>query len=60
MCPLKKWMVKMKPTASSASSPWISIAMLKIQPGTTVANTVGNQSIRPDPPMMNMPQNTAQ
>ena len=35
MCPLKKWIVKMKPTASSASSPWISIAMLKTQPGSS-------------------------
>ncbi|MBK6980898.1 MAG: hypothetical protein IPH30_04835 [Betaproteobacteria bacterium] len=58
--PLKKWMVKMKPTARSASSPCTTVAMLKIQPGRKAANCTGNQSMRPEPPMMNMPQKTAQ
>ena len=30
---LKKWIVKMKTTARRASSPWITVAMLKTQPG---------------------------
>ncbi|MBK9675758.1 MAG: hypothetical protein IPO82_11250 [Betaproteobacteria bacterium] len=58
--PLKKWKVKMKPTASSASSPWTSVAMLNIQPGRKLAKNTGNHSSSPDPPMMNIPQNTAQ
>ena len=60
MWPLKKWNVKMKPTASSASSPWISAAMLNIQPGSTWEKNTGNQSSSPDPPMIIIPQNTAQ
>ena len=34
-CVLKKWIVKMKPTASSASSLWIIVATLMAHPGTT-------------------------
>ena len=59
-CPLKKWMVKMKTTASRASSPWMIRAMLKSQPGSRCEKTTGNQSISPDPPMIPMPQKTAQ
>jgi hypothetical protein len=50
----------MKPTASSASSPWIMSAMLNTQPGTSLENVSGNQSRRPEPPMIAMPQKTAQ
>ena len=57
---MKKWTVKMKTTARTASSPWITVAMLKTQPGRTFEKTVGNQSMRPDPPMIPMPQKTAQ
>ena len=56
---LKKWTVKMNPEASSASSLWTMIATLKTQPGRNLPKNSGNQSIRPDPPMANMPQNTA-
>ena len=58
--PLKKWNVKMNPAASSASSPCTSAAMLNIQPGSTLEKNTGNQSRSPEPPMMNIPQNTAQ
>ena len=58
--PLKKWNVKMKPTASSASSPCTSAAMLNIQPGRSLEKNTGNQSSSPDPPMISIPQNTAQ
>ena len=58
--PLKKWIVKMNPTASRASSPCTSSAAEKTRPGTTFANSSGNQSISPEPPMIAMPQNTAQ
>ncbi len=58
--PLKKWKVKMKPTASSASSPCTSAAMLNIQPGRSFEKNTGNQSSSPEPPMITIPQNTAQ
>ena len=34
--------------------------MLNIQPGRTFEKKTGNHSRSPEPPMMNMPQNTAQ
>ena len=57
---LKKWIVKMKATASRASSPWIRSATLKSHPGRIFENSHGNQSRSPEPPMMNIPQKTAQ
>src|SRR4029079_6672296 len=57
---LKKWIVKMNPTASSASSPCTSSAMLTSHPVMPRANATGNQSSRPEPPMIAMPQKTAQ
>src|SRR6266540_781444 len=58
--PLKKWIVKMKPTASRASSLWTMIATLKIQPGSMRAKKVGNHRSSPVAPMMETPQKTAQ
>ncbi len=57
--PLKKWIVKMKPVASRASSLWMMMATLKTQPGRTRAKKVGNHRSSPELPMMAMPQNTA-
>ncbi len=58
-CVLKKCTVKMKPTASSASSLWMIVAMLISQPGRIRVNSSGNQSIMPVEPMTKIPQNTA-
>ena len=58
-CVLKKWKVKMKPAASSASSDCTSSAMLMIQPGRNPVKNFGNHMIRPETPMAKMPQNTA-
>ncbi|OGL06562.1 MAG: hypothetical protein A3H48_00480 [Candidatus Rokubacteria bacterium RIFCSPLOWO2_02_FULL_71_18] len=57
---LKKWTVKMNPTARRASSLWTMIATLKTQPGSARAKKVGNHSKSPEPPMMATPQKTAQ
>jgi len=57
---LKKWIVKMNPTANNASSPCTSRAMLNIHPGSSFEKNNGNHSIRPEPPMMAIPQKTAQ
>lgn len=56
---LKKWMVKMKPAASSASSECTIRATLMIQPGRKRVKNVGNHMTSPDRPMANTPQNTA-
>ena len=56
---LKKWTLKMKHTASSASSLWMVVATLTIQPGMTRVKNVGNHRIRPVTPITATPQNTA-
>ena len=58
-CVLKKCTVKMKPTASSASSEWMIVATLIAQPGRNSVNASGNHSTRPVEPIMTMPQKTA-
>jgi hypothetical protein len=58
--PLKKWIVKMKTTARSASSPCTRSATLNRSPGRNRAQNFGAQRISPEPPMIPMPQNTAQ
>ena len=58
-CVLKKWMVKMKPTASSASSLWMIVATLIDQPGMTRVKSSGNQSAKPVEPITSTPQKTA-
>ncbi len=58
-CVLKKWMVKMKPVASRASSLWMMVATLMNQPGSRRVKNSGNQSTRPLKPIMATPQNTA-
>jgi len=57
---LKKWIVKMKPAASRPSSPCTSSATLNQDPGRIREKNSGNHSIRPEPPITPMPQNTAQ
>ncbi|OQC19507.1 MAG: hypothetical protein BWX71_02612 [Deltaproteobacteria bacterium ADurb.Bin072] len=59
-CVLKKWTVKMKSAASSASSECTRVATLSTQPGTMYDESSGFHSSAPEPPMANMPQNTAQ
>ena len=52
---LKKWIVKMNPTASSASSLWTIVAMLSSQPGRSRVKNVGNHRSSPvarDPRLM--------
>ena len=44
---LKKWIVKMKPAASSASSLWMIVATLIDQPGRMRVKNSGNQSRSP-------------
>jgi hypothetical protein len=56
---LKKCTVKMNSAASSASSEWTSAAMFRNQPGKMYENFSGNQSMSPESPMANIPQNTA-
>jgi hypothetical protein len=56
---LKKWKVKMKPAASSASSECTTSAMLMTQPGMKPVKNFGNHMIRPDTPIAKMPQKTA-
>ena len=56
---LKKWIEKMKPAASSASSEWMMCAMLITQPGMNRVKNAGNHRMRPEEPMMATPQNTA-
>ena len=34
--------------------------MLNTQPGRNCEKNIGNHSMKPDPPMMNIPQKTAQ
>ena len=58
-CVLKKCTVKMKPTASSASSLWMMVATLMNEPGRSCVKSVGNQSSSPVEPIMATPQNTA-
>ncbi len=50
----------MNATASSASSPCTSDAMLNIHPGRNFAKKTGNHSSSPEPPMIAIPQKTAQ
>jgi len=57
-CVLKKWTVKMKPVASSASSLWMMVATLSAQPGRKRVTNTGNQRARPVPPITTMPQKT--
>ena len=52
-------MLKMKQTASSASSLWMVVATLTIQPGMMCVKTVGNHRMRPVMPITATPQNTA-
>ena len=58
-CVLKKCTVKMKATASSASSLWTMVAMLIDQPGSRRVKKVGNHSTRPVLPITATPQKTA-
>ena len=58
-CVLKKWIEKMNPAASSASSECRMSAMLMAQPGRKRVKNSGNHMIKPDAPMMATPQNTA-
>ncbi len=58
-CVLKKCTVKMKPVASNASSEWMMVATLMNQPGKMCVKNSGNQSIRPEKPIMPTPQKTA-
>ena len=58
-CVLKKCIVKINPTAKSASSPWIMVAILMIHPGKNRVKNSGNQRTSPVEPMIATPQNTA-
>ncbi len=58
-CVLKKWIVKMNPTASNASSLWRMVATFTHHPGKKFVKNSGNHSSRPVDPMMNIPQKTA-
>ena len=56
---LKKWMVKMNATASSASSEWMIVATLTAHPGMSRVKKTGNHRRSPVDPMMKTPQKTA-
>ena len=56
---LKKCTVKMNPTASRASSLWMMVATLIIEPGSSRVKNSGNHSNNPVVPMTATPQNTA-
>ncbi|MND03554.1 hypothetical protein D3C83_234270 [compost metagenome] len=56
---MKKWTVKINPTASRASSLWMMVATLMAQPGRRRVKNSGNQSTSPVEPMTAIPQNTA-
>ena len=59
-CVLKKWIVKIKPVASKASSLWMIVDTLISQPGRPIlVKNSGNHNIRPLPPMTVTPQKTA-
>jgi len=57
---LKKCTVNRKTAARTASSPWTMVATLNTHPGRTEAVASGTASMKPLPPMIAMPQNTAQ
>ena len=56
---LKKWMVKMKAAASSASSLWMVMDTLITHPGSTSVTTSGNHRTKPVSPITITPQRTA-
>ncbi len=56
---LKKWIVKMKPTASKRLVGWMMVATLIDQPGSRRVKSSGNHRTRPVEPITNTPQNTA-
>jgi len=56
---LKKWIVKMNPAASNASSLWINVVTFRTHPGRNRLKNSGNQRSKPVGPMTATPQNTA-
>ena len=48
---LKKWMVKMNPTASNASSLWMMVATFRSQPGRNLVKNSENQRKIPVEPI---------
>ena len=56
---MKKCTVKIKPVANKASSEWIIVATLMIQPGRKRVKSSGNQSINPVLPIIATPHHHA-
>jgi len=58
-CVWKKWKRNINPTAKSASSAWITAAILSTMPGRKCEKNSGNHKIKPENPITGIPQNTA-